>query len=455
MNNLTINSQIIVDIEKMLYEGKSLCRFNGFPVFVSGGVIGDKVKIKITKINKNFAFANLIEVIEASKYRIKSNCPYSKTCGSCDWNEVQYQMQLKQKTEIVKDCIKKILNENVKVFDTIKSPSIQNYRSKIQMPFGFNKKSKRVICGYYEKKSHKLININYCPMTYDIINELIKFTKEEAQNLGITIYDEDKHKGDLRHLVFRFSKLNNNCIVTLVINSKFVHKKIKTLAYKISKCEGVNGVCINFNTRKTNVILTDKFETLYGDDFIYEKLGCFVYKVSANSFFQVNVSQAQNILEAVKKEIKNRIKEPKILDAYCGVGTFGVYLSDVAKEIVAVEQVESSVKNCIENIKLNNIKNMKVLKGDAKLQFENLKKTNKKFDVSIIDPPRSGCDVEALNNLIELTDKYIFYISCNPNTLARDLKYLSQHNFKTEYVQPFDMFVNTYHVESLAIIKKV
>ena len=165
MNNLTINSQIIVDIEKMLYEGKSLCRYNDFPIFVSGGVIGDKAKIKITKINKNFAFANLVEVVEFSKYRIKSNCPYFKNCGSCDWNEIEYQMQLNQKTEIVKDCIKKILNENVKVFDTIKSPSIQNYRSKIQMPFGYNKKSKRVICGYYEKKTHKLINNNYCPMT--------------------------------------------------------------------------------------------------------------------------------------------------------------------------------------------------------------------------------------------------------------------------------------------------
>ena len=455
MNNLTINSEIIVDVEKMLYEGKSLCRYENFPIFLNDGVTGDRVKIKIIKINKNFAQGKIIEIITPSIHRVKSNCPYAQSCGSCDWSELDYNEQLNQKTQIVKDSINKILNEKPKIFNTISSPKLEGYRSKIQMPFGFNKNSKRIIAGYYEKKSHKLVNINYCPMASDVVNNLIKFIKKEAQNYQLSVYNEDKHEGDLRHVVFRFSQNEKKCIVTLVVNSKFVHKKIKNLAYKISKCEHVKGVCINFNSKKTNVILSDKFETLYGDDFVYEKLDDFIYKISANSFFQVNIAQTKNILKYIKDEVKNKLTSPKILDAYCGVGTFGIYLSDIAKEITAIEQVESSVKNCVENIKLNNIKNMKVLKGDAKLQFENLKQNNEKFDISIIDPPRNGCDIEALDNLIQLTKGYIIYISCNPNTLARDLKYLSKNNFKTQYIQPFDMFVNTYHVECVACVKKV
>lgn len=452
---LEVNDEIVVDIEKMLYEGLALARVDNFPVFIEDACVGDKVKVKVSKVKKNFANAELIEIIEPSIYRVKPFCALHNVCGGCQWQFIKYQEQLKQKQNIVKETVRKITGEDIEVLPTIASPKQTEYRHKIQYPVAQTKVSKRFLAGYYKKHSHELINIKHCPIQPKVIDKLIEVIKEKAQELKIEAYNEKKHSGTLRHIVFKHSSDNKKTLVTFVINSNEVVDKIDDLATYIYKnLDDITGVCVNFNTAKNNVILGKITKCLIGDDFYTEKLNETIYKISANSFFQVNPYSAEKIFDTVKSMISEKLIKPSILDAYSGVSSFGIWLSSIASEVVCIEEVKSASDDAVSNIHLNNVNNVKVLNGDASETFKKLVEENKKFDALILDPPRKGCSQEALDYAINLTDSLIIYVSCNPSSLARDLKYLHENGFKTEYIQPVDMFPHTYHIESVALISK-
>ena len=217
----------------------------------------------------------------------------------------------------------------------------------------------------------------------------------------------------------------------------------------------VTGCCINYNTEKTNLIMSNDTRKIQGENFYYEKIGDIKYRISANSFFQVNIGSAENIFNNVKNIIEKNYGKPKILDAYSGVSSFGLWLKDIAQSVTCVEETPSSSKDAIENVKINNAQNFTILNGDAKQIFHDLISKHEKFDVTVLDPPRKGCEKESLDIAIKLTAKAIIYVSCNPSTLARDLKYLHENGFKTKYIQPVDMFCHSYHIESIAWLEKV
>ena len=452
---MKINDELELTVEKLVYEGSALAKYDGMPVFIDGGCPGDLLKAEVVKLNKNYAKAKIKEILSPSPHRVKPFCPIHNVCGGCGWQYIVYDYQLEQKRNIVEETIKKITGEHIEVKPVIPSPETREFRCKLQYPCTQTKVSKRIIAGYYKKGTHEIVNVKYCPIQPKIIGKILEFIRTKAAELSITAYNEKKHKGELRHIIFRFSKSENSCLIIFVVNAQQLSDKLKKLSKAVmEEFAHVTGCCINYNTEKTNLIMTNDTRKIQGENFYYEKIGDVKYRISANSFFQVNIGSAENIFNTVKNIIKENYKTPKILDAYSGVSSFGLWLKDIASEITCVEEAPSSSKDAIENVKINNAQNFTILNGDAKQIFQNLIDNGKKFDITVLDPPRKGCEQESLDIAVKLTDKAIIYVSCNPSTLARDIKYLHENGFKTKYIQPVDMFCHSYHIESIAWLEK-
>ena len=439
-----------VQIEKLSSSSSGIARIGGFVVFVPDTCPQDKVKIKIVKVNKNFANGEIVEITEPSKYRVTPFCPMQKVCGACQIQFIDYDYQLEIKREIVKDTLQKIGNIDIEIPKVIPSPDIKNYRHKIQYPVSQTKNSKRILAGYYKPYSHEIVNIKYCPIQPEICDKIIDFIRVKAQELNISGYNENNHTGILRHVVIRHSAENQNCLVTFVLNGDLT-ANITTLAQKLyDRFEHVVGVCVNINTKRTNVILGNKTQCVCGLNYIEESMCGNTFRIGAETFFQVNPKSAQNIFNYIRDFIKANYNKPVILDAYAGISAIGICLSDVAEKVVSIEENLKSVELAKDTAKLNKIPNIEINGGDAGEFFKSQKQ---KFDVVILDPPRKGCTPESLAYAMELCKGHIIYVSCNPATLARDLKILKEKGGTIESVQPFDMFCHTYHIENVAITK--
>lgn len=443
--------ELIVDIEKLTNLGQGIARKENFVYFVEGACPKDKVKIQVTKKHKSYANAKVIEIIEPSPYRIKPVCPMQKVCGACQLQFIDYDYQLKLKKEIVLDSMHGL---DIEVKDVIPSPKQLEYRHKIQYPVSQTRDSKRILAGYYKPASHEIVNIKYCPIQPEYCDKIIEFIRNAAFECDISGYEEKKHAGDLRHVLIRTSAYNKKNLVILVVNSTKVFDKLKKLASRIYKeLDNIAGVGVNFNPKKTNLILGPETQILEGEGFVEEKLCEKVFKIGAETFFQINPYTADNIFQYVKDYIKSNYERPLILDSYAGITTFGICLSDIAGKVVSVEEVKASVDMASKIIKENGIKNVELHNMDAGMFFEKeLNTKGRKFDITLLDPPRKGCTEESLDYALKLTKDKIIYVSCNPITLARDLKYLMQKGCKVEFIQPFDMFPQTYHIENVAII---
>lgn len=442
---------LIAEIEKLSNLGYGIAKIDGYVVFIEGGCPGDKAKIKINKKNKNFANAKIEEILTPSPHRIKPACPMYNVCGACQLQHIDYEYQLKLKKEVVEDSIRNLCGSDIEIREVIPSPQIMAYRHKIQYPVSETKDSKRLIAGYFKTASHEIVNIKYCPMQPEICDKIIEYIRENASRYGISGYYEKKHSGDLKHVVIRSSKYNEKSLVILVLNSNKVLKKAENLARSIYEhFEEVSGVGINLNPAKTNLILGDSTQIIEGFEYIEERLCGKDFKIGAKTFFQVNPSSAENIFNYVKNYISSNFKSPTILDAYAGIAAFGICTSDIAQKVVSVEEVTESIQLAQSLIQENKINNIELYNLSMEKFAE--EKCNTKFDVTILDPPRKGCTEKSLDFVLKLTKEKIIYVSCNPATLARDLKYLIAKGGKVEYIQPFDMFPHTYHIENVAII---
>lgn len=455
VNKKDIPEILEVKIEKLSNLGFGIAKVDGYVIFVEGACPDDVVKIRVGKKNKTYANAKVLEVIKPSPYRITPFCPMQKVCGACQLQFIDYKYQLKLKKEIVIDAMHSICGSEIEIKDVIPSPKDREYRHKIQYPVSETQNSKRILAGYYKPASHELVNIKYCPIQPAYCDNIIEFIRTAAQEEGLSGYNEKKHNGDLRHIVIRTSHYNQMSLVVLVVNSTKVFDKLKKLAHRIyTELENIAGVMVNFNSKKTNLILGENTELVEGEEFIEEKLCDKIFKVGAKTFFQVNPSSANNIFEFVKDYISKNFDQALVLDAYAGITAFGICLSDVAKKVVSVEEVKESVVLADKILKENSIKNVELHNMDAGKFFEKeLKTKGRKFDVTVLDPPRKGCSQESLDYALKLTTGKIIYVSCNPATLARDLKYLIEKGCKVSFIQPFDMFPHTYHIENVAIIE--
>lgn len=444
--------ELILKIEDFSNLGYGIARVEGFVIFVENSCPQDVVKIKLTKVTKNYANADVIEIITPSPHRVKPFCAMQKVCGACQMQFIDYDYQLELKRQITEEAMHHIAGLNIEVPLTIASPQIKEYRHKVQYPVAETKVSKRLLAGYYKQKTHEIVNIKHCPIQPAICDKIIEFIRENAPKYCVSGYNEKKHTGDLRHVVLRCSTSTGKVLVTLVVNSTKVFENLKKFANIIyEQIPQVVGVCINFNPQKTNVILGEKSECICGEDFVEEKILDKTFKIGSNTFFQVNPKSAENIFRYVKDYIKNNLQDAVVLDAYAGVTSFGICISDVCKQIVSIEENSESVRLGEKIAKENGITNIEFHSGDAAEFFKN---ETRKFDAVILDPPRKGCTKESLDEAFRLSKETIIYVSCNPATLARDLKILTEKGCRVECIQPFDMFCHTYHVENVAIIYK-
>ena len=303
---MKINDELTLKVEKINSEGKGICRHNNFVVFVENACPEELLKVKITHLTKSFAEGEIVEILKPSSHRIKPMCPLQKVCGSCQIQFIDYDYQIELKKQIVEDTKKKILGDyTLEIKTPVKSPEIKGFRHKVQVPVRETKVSKRLLAGYFKPKSHEIINIKYCPIQTETSDKIIDFIRNEAKNYQIKGYDEDKHFGELKHIVIRSSTLNQY-LVTLVINSKVFGEKYKRFAKALmEKFDVIKGVCININPFKTNIILTEKTICLEGSEYIEEMILDKKFKIGTNTFFQVNPKSAENIFRYVRDYIKS------------------------------------------------------------------------------------------------------------------------------------------------------
>lgn len=447
-----------VEIKSLVYGGAGVGHLdNGKTVFVDDVVDGEVVEAEVFSDKKQFSLASLKNIISKSKYRIEPECKLSKVCGGCQWQHVEYEHQLDVKTRIVKDTLQKALKKEIEVERTIASPDNMQYRCKVQMPVSQTKNSKRILAGYFKKNSHELVNIKYCPIQPDIIGEICEYLKDIFQKKNIRAYDEKTRKGMIRHFVFRYSSTNKKILLIFVVNSKSTAPDLRIIADDVMhKFPQISGVCVNFNKQNSNVIMGENFELISGDDFVEENLEGRIYHISKGSFFQVNPRSAVNIFKTAEDMLKSQFigKIPRLLDAYSGVGSFSIWMKDIADNIVAVEDYPQAVCDAKINLEKNRADNISLFEGDAQEVLDNFVKEGRVFDAVIIDPPRKGCSEKALEAVAALSKRSIVYVSCNPATLGRDLKKLEEFGFLVKRVQPVDMFCHTHHVETVVLLAK-
>ena len=427
--------------------GKGIITDNNNTFFVDNLLPGEVADVETVFNYGKVTSARVINLISKSKDRVKPKCKYYSLCGSCSLMHLDYKKQLEYKKGKIKNLIHKFTSVDVKVNDIIPSIDLYYFRNKVQKPLGIE--NKKPILGYYKESSHKLINIDNCIIESEISNKICKTVLSLIKKYKYSIYNEDTYQGDIRHILIKTSAFYSTCLVTIVTRNENLKGRKEFAKELISYHREIEGVILNINSNKTNVILGPKNISIYGKDYIKDKIGDYVFTISSSSFFQTNSSMVETLYSQAVL-LANLEKNDVVLDAYCGTGTIGIYLSSRVKEVIGVESNSSAIKDAINNKRKKNISNIKFVLDDATNYLLN---TNKKFDVIILDPPRKGTTKEFISTCLKIKPKKIVYISCDPVTLARDLKYFLSV-YRIECVQPVDMFPHSYHVETVVLLTK-
>lgn len=443
-----------IKIEKIVYGGEGLGYYNGeFAMFVPMSVPGDILKVEIISLKKSYGRALIKEIITPGVERIKDlNHITFEDFQGCDFGMLDYTAQLKYKKEMVEDVVRRIgKNNDVLIEDTLESPIEKNYRNKVIEPFSFN--GKEIITGFFKRKSHDVFQVEDNMLNSVLGNKIITELKNILNINKITVYDEKKHSGMLRHVMVRTNSFNEAMLV-LIINDKKVTEKIKSILKEVmDKFKEITSVYVSLNDRKTNVALGHKNLLIFGEKTIKEDIDNIHFNISPTSFFQINLDQTKRLYSLAISMFEN-IENKKIVDAYAGTGTIGMILSKKAKKVYSIEIVESAVKDGIQTAKENNINNVQFICGDVNKELGKLIKAEK-VDSIILDPPRKGIDEESLINISKVGIEEIVYISCNPSTFARDVEILEKEGYKLVKVKPVDMFPQTSHIEVVGrLVKK-
>ncbi|PRX32550.1 23S rRNA m(5)U-1939 methyltransferase [Orenia metallireducens] len=450
---VNIGDIVTIELESLAHGGDVVGRIDGFAIFVPKGVPKEKVKVKITQVKKSYGRGEILEVIDKSEHRITPSCPFSQNCGGCQIQHINYQAQLEHKREIVRDNIERIGKlQDIKVNPVKGMDNPFFYRNKAQFPLGLDSDNK-VITGFYAPGSHDIVDINDCGIQHPLINRISREAINLIEEYGISIYDEKAHEGLMRHLVIRVGVCTNQAMLIFVTKDNKFPEGREMAERLMTEIPELVSVQHNINPKRTNVVLGKLTKTFAGQDHIFDYIGKVKYKISPLSFFQVNTLQAK-VLYDQAVDYAGLTGQEKVIDAYCGLGSITLYVADQAKEVYGIEIIEEAIEAAKENAQLNEIENCHFQAGKMREVLPELKKD---FipEVIIVDPPRKGCHEDVLKSFVEMSPERIVYVSCNPSSLARDLKYLDEHGYKTVEIQPVDMFPQTYHIESVALIKRV
>ena len=462
--NIKKNDIIELEITDLNNLGCGVGKTNdGIVVFVKGAVTGDVVKTKIIKTASSYLVGRLEEIITSSPHRAdgeglrQSDCKAPQSCGGCIYRNIKYEHELALKRDYVKNAFRKAGLPDVKVLDTAHTGKVAGYRNKGQYPV--REVQGRVRAGFFATKTHNLIPCEECMLQPAIFGEIVAFVTDFAEKNRIKAYDEESGRGVLRHIYLRIAEKTGQIMVCLVINADKLAASEKFALEVSERFPQVTSVMLNINKKNTNVILGDDFVCIGGNDYIIDELCGLRFKISAGSFYQVNRDGAE-MLYGLARERAQLSGKKIVADLYCGAGTIGLSMAKDASRIVGVEIVDEAVECAKENAALNGIENAYFFCGDAsdtRGLLATAKDTLGDFcpDVVIIDPPRKGTTEELVNYLDSLGVPRIVYVSCNPDTLARDCAWFAAKGYKIGEVTPVDLFPGTGHVETVCLLSKL
>ncbi len=470
------------DIESYAYEGKGICKLpildndelaaegKKFVVFVNGSYPGDKVKALIRRKKRSYAEATVEEILVASEDRTEAKCSYFGTCGGCKQQDLKYSVQTKYKEEQVRDTFERLGGfENFELEPIVASKKVFFYRNKMEFSFADKRWLTKAEIGsdgeipnrnfalglHIPRIFDKVLDLNECFLQSEESNKIMNFTRDFFKSKNASIFSTKTHEGYLRHLMIKQASKTDDLMVNLVTSSQNDEWLEEYSAKLMEVVPSITTIVNNVNTKKSQTAYGD-FEINYvGDGYIYDMIGDYKFRISANSFFQTNTTQAANLYQIALNyaELKG---DEVVYDLYSGAGTISIYVSKFAKKVYAFEAMDSSIKDAKTNNKINEITNVTHLQADLNRSFLPIveHKSVPKPDVIILDPPRAGMNPKTVKDLIKLDAPKIVYVSCNPASQARDIKLLAEVGYKLIKMQPVDMFPHTYHIENVALLVK-
>ena len=444
------NDIYTAEITDLTNIGSGVCRIDGRVVFVPYSAIGDQCKIKILKVKDSYAYGKIEEILTPSPDRIPSDCPSFGKCGGCSFRHITYEAELTAKEQFIKDAFTRTANLTPEFLPIIKNDNLTRYRNKAQYPLGKDKDG-QAICGFYAPNSHRIIPCNDCLLQPEIFSEITEHILQFIRTNKLSIYNEEEHKGVLRHICLRKGHYSNEINVTIVARRNIPELK-KLSGELMTKFPAIKGVVLNLNKKDTNVIMGEEEITLAGEPTIKDTMCQNTVTISPRSFYQVNTPMAERLYAAAKDFAQPQGKT--VADIYCGTGTIGLSLAKEAKRLIGIEIVDSAIQNANLNAVQNNITNAEFHCSDAHNAAEIIKKAGLFPEVLILDPARKGCQKSVLQSLAALKPARIVMISCNPATAARDCAELETLGYKTAKVQGVDLFSRTYHVETIILLQR-
>ena len=449
------NDEFILEIEDMGVNGEGIGHVDGLALFVKDALIGDTVRVKVMKMQKNYGFARLLEVIAPSADRIAPLCPVARSCGGCQIQEMNYPAQLKFKAKKVKENLERIgkLDFNAEnapeFYDCIGMDAPWNYRNKAQFPIGRNKEGK-IIAGFYAGRTHSIIECEDCAIGIKENKDILHMVIAHMEKWKIEPYREEDHKGLVRHVLIRKGFTTGEIMVCLILNGK-KFPGLSDLVDNLKKIDGMTSISINVNTEHTNRILGSEVIPVYQEVYITDYIGDVKFRISPLSFYQVNPVQTRK-LYGTALDYAELTGEENVFDLYCGVGTISLFLAKKAKHVIGVEIVGQAIEDAKVNAQINHIENAQFYCGAAEEVIPDLYRQGVTADVVVVDPPRKGCDEKLLDTIVNMAPEKVVYVSCDSATLARDLKYLNEHGYVVRKVQPVDMFPMGVHVETVVLL---
>lgn len=448
------NDQIELEITGMTAEGSGVGRYREVAVFVPNAAIGDRLRIRVVKTAKTYAFGKIEEILHPSADRIPVDCCQFSQCGGCVFRHIQYGAELRIKEQRVRDAISRIGGiEGVTIRPIRGAPKADHYRNKAQFPVG-RAANGTLMLGFYAHHSHRIVACDTCALQPAVFDQAAQAFRQWEREYPQEVYDESTGKGRLRHFYLRQARATGEVMVCVVVNGNGLSGEDRLVQLLRQQVPGVKSIVINSNREKTNVILGEKCRTIWGADTITDILCGLRFRISPLSFYQVNPEQAECLYQLAGKYAGLTGKET-LLDLYCGTGTIGLSMAHQVKKLIGVEMVAQAIEDAKKNALENKIQNAEFFCGDAAQAAEMLLEQEKYPDVVVIDPPRKGCDAELIQTIHKMAPQRVVYVSCDPATLARDLKLFSQFNYQAVELTPVDMFPRTAHVECVVLMSRV
>ncbi|MFD3448158.1 23S rRNA (uracil(1939)-C(5))-methyltransferase RlmD [Microbacteriaceae bacterium 4G12] len=452
-SKLQMGQTFPVTIKRLGINGEGVGYFKRQVVFIPGALPGEEVVAEVTNIQKGFAQAKVKRTRKQSPHRTTPPCPVYDKCGGCQLQHLAYNAQLEQKRDIVIQAFEryaKLPLDKLDIRPTIGMEDPWHYRNKSQLQVGMN--NKQIIAGLYGLNSHNLIDISDCLIQHKATNEVTQKVKQILERLDIPVYNERKRSGIVRTIVTRIAVQTGEIQLVFVTAKREIPRKDQLIKQIKTALPQVKSIMQNINGEKTSLIFGDETFHLAGKEVIQETLGDLKFELSARAFFQLNPTQTVKLYDEVKQAAALTGKE-KVVDAYCGVGTIGLWLAENAAEVRGMDIIEESIEDAKKNAKQHGFLNTMYVTGKAEHIMPKWVKEGWKPDVIVVDPPRTGCDEKLLQTILQVAPKKVVYVSCNPSTLAKDIAKLGQ-KYHISYVQPVDMFPHTAHVEVVVKLER-